>query len=82
MNFQILINSKPQQIGDPLPDKITHLNIINNTHPLFVQLLKPGKVLSVKKWLNEVIDRLELEDGYATYNELVVNQEDLNKFPL
>jgi len=82
MALQIRINSEDCQLGQDLPDKITHLNIVHTSHPFHREVLQPGQAILIKRWLNEVMDRLELEDGYVTYNGLAVRQEDLNKFLL
>ena len=83
MRFQIEVNGNPTNIGEKLPEVITHLNILaEQPHPMFKQNLNPQEIPLIKKWLNEIIPRLDLEDGYATYNNTLVKQEDISSFTL
>ena len=80
--FQILVNSKPIQLGEPIPTKVEYLNIIHTFHPLFPLEIHPTEVPMVKQWFNTLADALDLSDGYLTINNTCVKQSDVTKFKL
>jgi len=78
----IKINGQRVNIGEPINDKIEYLNITYKVHPMFIQPLNPQEIPLIKQWLNQLMDNLDLADGYLTYNNTMIKQEDLVKFKL
>ena len=76
--IKIEINGKNYQLLQPLPEKITSLNIVNNSpHGMQIPIDK-FTATALKKWFNQIIDRLSNE--WVSYNNVLIHKDDLKKF--
>jgi len=76
--YQIIINGKPTQIGEEIPEKVTGLAVIYKTNPLQTMFIHKKNMIKIKKWFNQLIDSCSCE--WVMYNNVYIPTEDLQKF--
>lgn len=74
--FEIRVNERQIQLGEPLPDVIHYLNItcIGGIS------VPTTQVPDIKQWLNLLISRISSTTEFVTYNGVLIPIEDVKAF--
>lgn len=75
--MRIIANGKQLQIGQPITEPITALEI--TTTP-FNPVLNQQQVAMIKSWLNHLVDHLSPDIDIYLYNSIICNISDIRKF--